>query len=394
MRLALAAPGLAALGLVAALAPGLVLAEAAPAPTAAVRPAITVSTVTRQTLRDRVLASGLVGPVETVEVQPLIEGQPIQILAVDVGDRVAAGQVLAQLSPATLELQRSQLEATLVSARAAIAQAEAQLVEARSSAVEAQRVNARAIALKDQGTVSQAAADQAAANAVSATARVAVATQSLAAAEAQLTLVEAQIAAVDLQLGRTRVIAPVAGVVVERNAQLGSVASAAGPAMFVLIRDGALELRADVAETDLLRLAVGQRAALVAVGTDAVLAGTVRLIEPVIDTATRMGRARISIDTPEKLRSGMFVDASILVAEQAGLAVPVTALGSGAEGATVMRVQGGLVERRAVVTGIRDSGMIEIVSGLAEGDLVVTKAAAFVHDGDRVNPVPAAAASN
>jgi len=389
MRLALAA-----LTLAAALAPGPALAEAAPAPAAAVLPAITVSTVARVTLRDRVLASGLVGPVERVQVPPLIEGQPIRSLLVDVGDTVAAGQVLAQLSSATLELQKSQFLATLASARAAIAQVEAQLIEARSSADEAQRVNVRTTTLKNQGTASQAAADQAAAAAISATARVAVATQSLAAAEAQLTLVEAQIATVDLQLSRTRVIAPVAGVVVERNAQLGGVASAAGPAMFVLIRDGALELRADVAEPDLLRLAVGQRAQLVAVGTDAALTGTVRLVEPTIDTATRMGRARISIDAPEQMRAGMFVDASILVAERAGLAVPVTALGSGTEGATVMRVRGGLVERLAVVTGIRDRGMIEIVSGLAIGDLVVTKAAAFVRDGDHINPVPAAAASN
>ena len=389
MRLALAA-----LTLAAALAPGPALAEAAPAPAAAVLPAITVSTVARVTLRDRVLASGLVGPVERVQVPPLIEGQPIRSLLVDVGDTVAAGQVLAQLSSATLELQKSQFLATLASARAAIAQVEAQLIEARSSADEAQRVNVRTTTLKNQGTASQAAADQAAAAAISATARVAVATQSLAAAEAQLTLVEAQIATVDLQLSRTRVIAPVAGVVVERNAQLGGVASAAGPAMFVLIRDGALELRADVAEPDLLRLAVGQRAQLAAVGTDAALTGTVRLVEPAIDTATRMGRARISIDAPEQMRAGMFVDASILVAERAGLAVPVTALGSGTEGATVMRVRGGLVERLAVVTGIRDRGMIEIVSGLAIGDLVVTKAAAFVRDGDHINPVPAAAASN
>ena len=389
MRLALAA-----LTLAAALAPGPALAEAAPAPAAAVLPAITVSTVARVTLRDRVLASGLVGPVERVQVPPLIEGQPIRSLLVDVGDTVAAGQVLAQLSSATLELQKSQFLATLASARAAIAQVEAQLIEARSSADEAQRVNVRTTTLKNQGTASQAAADQAAAAAISATARVAVATQSLAAAEAQLTLVEAQIATVDLQLSRTRVIAPVAGVVVERNAQLGGVASAAGPAMFVLIRDGALELRADVAEPDLLRLAVGQRAQLVAVGTDAALTGTVRLVEPAIDTATRMGRARISIDAPEQMRAGMFVDASILVAERAGLAVPVTALGSGTEGATVMRVRGGLVERLAVVTGIRDRGMIEIVSGLVIGDLVVTKAAAFVHDGDHINPVPAAAAVN
>ena len=42
-----------------------------------------------------------------------------------------------------------------------------------------------------------------------------------------------------------------------------------------------------------------------------------------------------------------------------------------------------------VETGIRDAGMVEIVEGLAPGDLVVTKAAAFVRPGDRINPVPA-----
>lgn len=372
----------------------LALAETAPvaAPAAATLPAITVSKVERQTLHDLVLASGLVGPVERVQVQPLIEGQPIQILAVDIGDRVTAGQVLAQLSSATLELQKSQFLASGAAARATVAQAEAQLIEAQSSADEARRVNVRTTTLKNQGTASQAAADQASAAAISATARVSVATQALAQAEAQVTLVTAQIANLDLQLSRTQVVAPVAGEVVERNAQVGSVASAAGAPMFVLIRDGALELRADVAERDVLRLAAGQTADLTAVGTTEPLTGKVRLVEPTIDAVTRLGRARISIDAPEKLRAGMFVDASILVAAREVLAVPVTAVGSSPDGVTVMRVRDGLVARVVVQTGIRDSGMVEIVSGLAEGDLVVTKAAAFVRDGDHINPVPAAPA--
>ncbi|EEW26541.1 efflux RND transporter periplasmic adaptor subunit [Rhodobacter ferrooxidans] len=358
-------------------------------PAAPVLPAITVSTVGSALLRDRVLASGLVGPVEQVQVQPLIEGQPIQTLAADVGDTVAAGQVLAVLSGTALDLQKSQFLASLAAARATIAQAEAQLLEATSSADEAQRVNVRTAKLKEQGSASQAAADQAQAAAISATARVSVATQSLEAARAQLALVQAQLDNVELQRSRTQVVAPVAGEVIARNAQVGSVASAAGSPMFVLIRDGALELRADIAERDLLRLVPGQTATMQAVGSDEPLTGTVRLVEPSIDTVTRLGRARISIDAPDRLRDGMFVDAEILVAERQALAVPVTAVGSSAEGATVMRVQQGQVSRVPVVTGIRDAGLVEIVSGLAAGDLVVTKAAAFVRDGDRVNPVPA-----
>lgn len=383
--------------------PALILAPITPATaetavpaaqTEAKLPAISVSTVAKKLLRDRVLASGLVGPLEEVEVQPLIEGQPIETLAADVGDRVEAGQVLARLSSSTLELQKTQFAASLAAARATIAQAEAQMIEARASADEAQRVSDRTATLKAQGSATQAAAEQAQATAISAKARVDVATQSLAAAQAQLTLVQAQLANVELQLTRTQVTAPVAGEVVSRNALVGSVASAAGKPMFVIIRDGALELRADVAERDLLRLAPGQSASMLAVGSTAPLTGTLHLVEPAIDTTTRLGRARISIDTPDQVRSGMFIDAEILVAERETLAVPVTAVGSSAEGTTVMRVRNGLVERVLVRPGIRDAGFVEILSGIAEGDTVVTKAAAFVRDGDHINPVPADAGTN
>ena len=365
-----------------------------PAPAKSAVPAITVSAVALFDLRDQVRVSGLVGPLEEVQVQPLIEGQPIEMLSADIGDKVAAGQVLAQLSSTTLQLQKSQFNASLASARATIAQAEAQQIEAQSSADEAQRVNDRTLKLKAQGTSSQAAADQANAAAISATARVTVAAQSLEAARAQLSLAEAQLENVDLQLTRTQVVAPVSGEVVERNALVGGIASAAGPAMFKLIRDGALELRADVAEVDLVRLAPGQTATMTAVGTSEPLAGTVRLVEPTIDATSRLGRVRITLDKPDLVRSGMFVDAVVLVVARKAVAVPVTAVGSSADGATVMRVRDGLVVRVPVVTGIRDGGMVEITSGVVPGDLIVTKAAAFVRDGDRINPVLAQIETN
>jgi HlyD family secretion protein len=158
--------------------------------------------------------------------------------------------------------------------------------------------------------------------------------------------------------------------------------------MFVITRDNALELRADVAETDILRLQPGQTARLRAVGMEGKLGGTVRLVEPTIDPVTRLGRARISVDEVGDLRSGMFVEAEIVTAERQALSVPITAIGSSAEGATVMRVTDGMVERVAVTTGIRDGGMVEITEGLKEGDLVVAKAGAFVRAGDRINPIP------
>lgn len=354
-------------------------------------PAITVSTVGRMTLSDRIIASGLVAAVEEVQVAPLVEGQPLDQLLVDVGDLVTEGQVLAVLSKTTLELQKTEAVASLAAAKSTIAQAEAQLVEAKAASDEAQRVSDRTAKLREQGTAPQAQADTARANAVSANARVMVATQGLESARAQLALAEARLENVDLMLSRTEVKAPVAGKIVARSAKIGAIATAAGQPMFVITRDAALELRADVAETDLLRLASGQTATLRAVGMTETFSGTVRLVEPSIDPVTRLGRARITVDNgTDALRTGMFVEAEILVAERQSLAVPVTAIGSTPEGSTVMRVTDGVVERVVIKTGIRDGGMVEITEGLSEGDMVVTKAGAFVRAGDRINPVPAA----
>lgn len=360
--------------------------EATPTPEI-VLPAITVSVVQTREMRDVVLASGMVGPVEEVLVAPLIEGQPIESLLADVGDTVVAGQVLARLSTTTLELQRAQLNASLAAADAMIAQAQAQQLEADSSAAEAKRVSDRTAALKKQGSASQAAADNALSGAVSAAARATVATQSLASARANLALVQAQLANLDLQMARTDVTAPVSGEIIARNAQVGAIASAAGQPMFTLIRDAALELRADLSEADLTRVIKDQTATLTTVGSAAPLQGTVRLVEPTIDTTTRLGRARITITDPSSVRSGMFVEAAILVADHQAIAVPVTAIGAFDGNATVMKIVDGTVSRVAVKTGIRDGGWVEILEGVAAGDTVVTKAGSFVRPGDKINPV-------
>ncbi len=350
-------------------------------------PAINVTVVGRQILSDRVLASGLIGPVERVQVQPLIEGQPIETLEVDIGDWVEKGQVLARLSKLSLDLQESQFTASLASARATIAQAEAQKVEAEASAAEAQRVAERASKLREQGSATQAAEDTATANAISATARVTVAAQSLEAARAQLAFTEAQLANLKLQLDRTEIRSPVAGEVVERNAMVGGIATAAGAAMFVIVEDGALEVRADLAEADLLKVTTGQKAELMFDGSRDPVAGTVRLVEPTIDATTRLGRARIKLEANSDLRSGAFVEAQIIVQERDTLAVPLTAVSTTGRVSTVMRVKEGIVEELTVEVGIRDNGLVEIVSGLSEGDQVVLKAGSFVRDGDKINPI-------
>lgn len=376
----------------------LAFAAAAPAaeppapaePPAASLPSITVAPVVEATLRDMVVATGIFQPADTVFVQPQIEGQAIEEIRADVGDRVSAGQVLGRLSDRTLTHQRSQLIASRAAAVAAIAQAKAQITEAEALRDDAKRTWARTSKLQEQGTASQAALEQTEAQAATAEARLTAATEGLAAAEAQVGLIDAQIADVDLNLSRTNVTAPVAGVIVERNARIGAIASAGGEAMFTLIRNGALELHADIAEQDLLRIEAGQPVSLRVVGRGEPITGTVRLVEPTVDPATRLGRVRIALDDSGLVRDGMFGEAEILVTERRTLAAPVTAI---AADGSALRVEDGIVTRVAVETGIRDGSLIEIRAGLPLGATIVSRAGAFVRDGDHINPVLAAPAS-
>jgi HlyD family secretion protein len=159
-----------------------------------------------------------------------------------------------------------------------------------------------------------------------------------------------------------------------------------------------LELRADVAEQDVLRLAAGQTVSLRVIGLATPLTGKVRLVEPRVDATTRLGRVRVALDAGDRIVSGLFAEAEILVDAHDGIAVPVSAVSNSGDMSTVLTVgPDGKVARKDVTTGIRDGGMVEITKGLTAGELVVAKAGAFVRDGDRIHPVeaePAQPASN
>ena len=356
-------------------------------------PAIVVTAAGTRTIVDRVIATGSVQAVEEVYVTPLVDGLSIRTLAADVGDRIEANGTLATLNDDALVLQKSQTEASLAKAKAALEQIKAQLVDARATADEALRARDRALRLVKSGSQSQAAADQAVASADAAEARVNSAEQAIAVSEADIKVAQSQIDDIDLKLARTAVKSPVAGIVAARTAKIGAIASGGASPLFTVIRDGEIELKADVSEDGILKLAPGQKATVALAGGAAKLTGTIRLVEPTLDPQSRLGHVYIRFDEPGKARAGMFASAEITVAEKQGIVLPLSAITT-ADGKTVARkVENGVVELVPVETGIQDGQVIEIVSGLAAGDEVVAKAGAYVRDGDRINPVHAEQAS-
>lgn len=251
----------------------------------------------------------------------------------------------------------------------------------------------RAQKLVKSGSQSQAAVDQAVAAADAALARVHSAEQAIAVSEADIKVAQSQIDDIDLKLARTAVKSPVAGIVSARTAKIGAIASGSGSPLFTVIRDGEIELKADVAEDGILKLEPGQKATVTLAGGAARLSGKVRLVEPTLDPQSRLGHVYIRFDEPGKARAGMFASAEIVAAEKEGLTLPLSAV-TATDGKTVARkVENGIVTLVPVETGIQDGQAIEIVKGLSAGDEVVAKAGAYVRDGDRVNPVHAEEAS-
>lgn len=357
-------------------------------------PSIIVTEAVSSGITDRVFATGTIQPVEQVNVAPLVEGLSIRSLEADVGDTVEAGETIAILNDDALVLQKSENQANLAKAEAGLAQIEAQLAEAKANADEAVRVSDRSGKLAESGALPQSQADQARASATAALARVKSAEQAIAVSKADIKVVEAQIADIELRLSRTAVKAPVSGLISARNARVGAIAAGAGEPLFTIIKNGDIELKAEIAESDILKLAAGQKANVTLVGAATPLSGSIRLIQPTIDAQTRLGNVHITLDEPEKARVGMFGNAEIIVEEKTALVLPLTAITTTGSETTARKVEDGVVKLIPVETGIQDGRVVEITEGLAAGDEVVAKAGAYVRDGDRITPVRDAAATN
>lgn len=354
-------------------------------------PAIVVTEATQRTLTNRIVATGSIKPVEEIYIQPQVEGLQTRTLSVDVGDRVKEGDVLAVLNDDSLILQKSQLTATRAKAEASLAQLKAQLVDTQASADEAERQRARTATLGSKGTVSTAQVEQAETTATGAKARLKAAEQAIAVADAELEVIDAQISDIDLKLARTGIKAPASGLVAARNAKVGAIASASGQPLFTVIRDGQIELVADVTESDILKIRAGLKAEIRVAGTAEPLSGSVRLVSPTVDAVTRLGSVHIAIDEDDKARAGMYASAEIVLGQANGIAVPLSAITAAKDGVTVRLIKDGVVHQVKIETGIQDGAFIEVIKGLEPGSEVVAKAGAFVRDGDRVTPVKQAA---
>lgn len=352
-------------------------------------PSVTVTQARTTEIVQSVVVSGSVVARDEILVAPEVDGLAIVELLAQEGDKVAQGQVLARLSRVTLDVQKVQNDAQIARAEALVAQAKAQIAEADANLVQANNAFDRTKSLRESGNASIEMFDQRAAAARSGEARANSARQALAIASADLALAKAQGKDIAVKLARTEIKAPRAGIVSRRTARLGAMASMLPQTdpLFRIIADGAVELEAQVAEVELSKLKLGQRVAVTPAGANEALAGTIRLIMPEVDKASRLGRVLVALDGNPPVAIGSFARGIIETGRKNAVTLPLSAITYNRAGATVQSVKDGKVTTKPVTLGLVGHGRAEIVSGIADGETVVARAGTFVRDGDTITPV-------
>ena len=307
------------------------------------------ATVTRKTLVDELVVRGTIAavPNEDVKVSALVAGR-VNAVTVAEGDSVREGQTIAELDRQPLDDQRRQAAAGVDQARA--------LVE--NSRLNLQRNQA----LFDRG--------------IAAGKEVEDAKKDVASAQAALEQASAALSTAARNVERAAVQSPITGQVVKRMVSVGEQVdgTAAQPIAEIANLDR-VELAANVPAEYLGRVRVGLTAAL---SSDAyagrTFPGTILAIGPAVDTATNAALARIRAPNPgHALKVGMFAEAHIVVAEHAKvLVVPPSAIVRTESGAAAYVVSGDIAQRTEVKVGLEQPDAVEILSGLTEGQTILT----------------------
>jgi RND family efflux transporter MFP subunit len=326
-------------------------------------PTVTVVEPGRTTVTGLINATGSLAATHEIPVGVVGEGGRVISVPVQIGDWVRKGQVLAVIDRSVQNQQ-----AAGAAAQIEVAQADAALAQANLD---------RALKLVDRGFISKADVDRLTSTRDAAVARVKVA--------------QASYRELLARNARLNIVAPVGGLILERNVEVGQVLGAGGQnPPFTMAEGGQMELLAKVGEDDLGAIPVGATGQVTPVGSDKVFTGRIWKKEPTIDQTDRQGIVRMALGYDPALHPGGFASAVINAGAVVAPRLPESAIMSDAKGSYVYIVgKDNKVERRDVKTGtVTDQGTA-IDSGLTGSERVVLRAGGFLNPGDKVRPVMA-----
>ncbi len=326
-------------------------------------------------------AVGTLDPNEEVTLTNQVEGV-IEKLHVDLGDSVAAGQIIAQLDTRELELAVHQQQASLQQelARLGLSDANASVDEAATSQVrqseatfeEAKIRLDRTRKLAAEGVVPAQQLDEQQARYDVAEAATRSSRETVRNIRAAISARKAALALAEKKLSDARILSPIAGFIKDRAVTEGQFLRTNSPVVTV-VQTSPLKLKVDVPESAVAFVRVGRPVEFsVDAFPDRVFAGRISRIAPAVEQQSRTLKLEALVNNPEgTLKPGFFARVTIQTDRtDEVLVVPAESLVSVAGLEKVFVIEAGKVSERVVRSGSRAGNEVEVVEGLKPGEMV------------------------
>lgn len=300
-----------------------------------------------------------VGKVHSVSAPTLaaeVDGRVTMVYA-DTGDSIEVGQLLAETDTSTLVLHQAAAKATLERLQVHIANGQ-------------RRVN-RYEQLSAKNLSSQSQLEDA--------------QEQLEAFRADYKAAQAQLALVEDSLAKSRIVAPVSGVIQQRMISTGDFVKR-GQALFEITRPDRMQAWLPFAESVARKVRVGQQAKIYSPFIPGeTISGSVSDLQPSVGGGSRSVMAIIDLEDSGNLRPNATLTGEVLVENrEAAVMVPNMSIVQRPAGSIVYVINDNKAEAHIVTTGSHKGALIEISSGLNGNEVVATDGAAFLTDGAMV----------
>lgn len=310
---------------------------------------------------------------------------------VDIGDRVTAGQTLAEIDAPEVDQQIRQAEATVAQAEAAVEQAEANLAQGKANRDLASITAGRWKALGEQGIAPKQETDQYQAQLVAQNANVQALEKAIVAQRSNVAAAKANLARLQEIQGYRVVKAPFDGVITSRNVDVGALVNTGSTLLYRVAQVDRLRAFINVPQTSASSVHVGQSAVLTVSNLPGrSFRGRVSRTANALDPANRT--MLVEVDVPNAdgtLFPGVYTEVDLNIAKSnAALVVPASAILFRTDGAQVAVVQSdATVHLQKIVVG-RDYGdRVEIIQGVEDGATIVSAPGDAAREGAKIVPV-------
>jgi RND family efflux transporter MFP subunit len=356
-------------------------------------PDVTVVVAKKASAIGDLVLPGNIQPVTEAPILARAEGY-VQRRYVDIGDRVTAGQLLAEVEAPDLDQQVRQAQASVVQAQADLERSSAALEQGKANESIAQVTATRWDNLVKRGAVSKQENDQYQAQYQAQAANVRALERAVDAAKGNITAMQANVGRLSEMQGYLKVRAPFAGVVTLRNVDVGTLVNNGSTMLFRIAQTNLLRTYLNVPQSSASDVHVGQMASLATPELpERKFSGAVTRTANALDPSSRTLLVEVQVPNPEgKLLPGMYVEVDLhLPRKDPPLLLPSDTLSVRPEGTLVAVLDpNNAVHFARVVIGRDYGSSIEILSGLNAGQRVIANPNDSVQEGVKVHPNVAA----